>query len=51
MTTKAGGLTPTFARKERTHQDRMGGDRQRATREAQRTREVGREGVQDTRKA
>ena len=30
---------------------RMGGDRQGATREAQRAREVGREGVQDTCKA
>ena len=39
--------------RERTHQDRMDGDRQTATREAQCAREVGREGegVQDTRKA
>ena len=36
---------------ERVHQDRMCGDRQRTTREAQRAREAGREGVQDTRKA
>ena len=33
------------------HKDRMGGDRQPATREAQRVRDVGREGIQDTRKA
>ena len=33
-----------------THQDRMGGDRQGTTREAQRAREVGREGVQDAHK-
>ena len=48
---KDGWLDSELCAKERTHQHRRGGDRQRATREAQRTREVGREGEQDPRKA
>ena len=45
---KGGWPDSELCAKERTHQNKMG---KRATREAQRTREVGREGVQDTRKA